>query len=949
MKHAVRTLLAVVLAGLTQPALAGNTGKISGKVTDVNTKEPLIGVNVLLVGTRQGSSTDVQGDYFIANVQPGFYTIKASQVGYKDVVVKDVRVRIDATVELNISMEQTVLQVGQEVVITAQRPVIQKDNTATRVFLESTEITSRPAVNVLEVASTLPSVNIDNGVVSVRGGLLNEVAFIVDGARARNPLNQEAFTNVNLSSIQEMEVITGSYNAEFGEARSGVFNVITKEGGERYSFYGDFRYTPAGVKHWGPSLYDPNTPIYWENTHARHLQWWIDHPDQWIDPNGVLGNDPRSSWTPEQAYQNYLETHKPLTNYDRIPGYQVELSLGGPLPYLDGATFFLSGKYSVQPPLMGNAFAKRGKYLDGSAKLSYQLDQSTKVLFSGFFGNTDDSWGYGDVPNYSWAADYGVSGRYAYYDYTGLPKAETDGETIKLSRVVDNATMYEVKLSRVFAARSTDVLPGDPVGWDATSPSFDYLRATIPVYDASGNIISYKDAPGGYQNIVGYHTLGYFYRYNDKNTDLSLTGYYQSQVSKNWQVKAGAEFTYYNLNHFNQAKPPDRVDQHIYNPYQGAIYEQNKLEFSGFIMNVGLRFDIYNPNDYIYEDLFNPIEGVKEKTKPFTQLSPRLGISHPIDENTVLHFSYGHFFERASFGDYGEGQNVGEALGSLTTMIVDNSSPAIPWVLGNRAAKPEHTVAYEIGVERNFFDELLLTVTGYYKDIRNTIRTVTIISPYGVYKTNGNADYGDVRGVEISLRKQASRFTWGSIWGYANFTTQIGISGSSGAPSSISPTRTLYPASGDVVLHSPARLKAGLYYETPSETGFLGGILDRISLTMDYQLILPNKDDLSNIITYNGATYHAPAFQNLNAKIRKDFSVGDQFRFGVYAEFRNLTNFKMLNLSLFQTATEADVAKMIDSDFKFTPSVDQNGVPYLDMAKYQNLPRSVIFGLTMEL
>jgi outer membrane receptor protein involved in Fe transport len=240
-------------------------------------------------------------------------------------------------------------------------------------------------------------------------------------------------------------------------------------------------------------------------------------------------------------------------------------------------------------------------------------------------------------------------------------------------------------------------------------------------------------------------------------------------------------------------------------------------------------------------------------------------------------------------------------------------------------------------------------VTGYYKDIRNTIRTVTIISPYGVYKTNGNADYGDVRGVEISLRKQASRFTWGSIWGYANFTTQIGISGSSGAPSSISPTRTLYPASGDVVLHSPARLKAGLYYETPSETGFLGGILDRISLTMDYQLILPNKDDLSNIITYNGATYHAPAFQNLNAKIRKDFSVGDQFRFGVYAEFRNLTNFKMLNLSLFQTATEADVAKMIDSDFKFTPSVDQNGVPYLDMAKYQNLPRSVIFGLTMEL
>jgi hypothetical protein len=950
MRNAVRVLLVFSLAGMAQIASAGSTGKISGKVTDTKTKEPLVGVNVLLVGTRQGAATDVQGDFFIANIPPGTYAVKASQVGYKDVLVNDVLVRIDATTELNISMNQTVLQVGQEVVVTAQRPVIQTDNTATRVFLEPAEIINRPAVTVQEIVSTLPSVNIDNGVMSVRGGLLNEVAFLVDGARARNPLNQEAFTNINLSSIQEMEVITGSYNAEYGEARSGVFNVITKEGGEHYSFYSDLRYTPAGVKHWGPSLYDPNTPLYWENTHARHLQWWIDHPDQWVDPNGISGNDPRSIWTPEQAYQNYLETHRPLTNYDRIPGYQAELSLGGPLPLLDRATFFISGKYSVQPPLMGNAFATRGRYFDGSAKVSYQLDPKTKVLLSGFVGNTNDSWGYGDVPNFSWAADYGISGRYAYYDYSGLPKSETDGETFKLTRVVDNATMYEFKLSRVFAARSTDVLPGDPIGWDATSPTFDNLRATVPVYDSSGNIISYKDAPGGYQNIIGYHTLGYYYRYNDKNTDWTLTGYYQSQVNKYWQLKSGAEFTYYNLNHFNQAKPPDRVDQNVYNPYQGAVYEENKLEFSGFIMNLGLRFDIYNPNDYIFEDLFNPIEGPREKTTPFTQLSPRLGISHPIDENTVLHFSYGHFFERASFGDYGEGQNVGEALGSLTTMIVDNSNPTIPWVLGNRSVKPVHTVAYEVGIERNFFDEFLLTVTGYYKDIRNTIRTVTIISPYGVYKTNGNADYGDVRGLEISVRKQASKYSWGSFWGYANFSTQIGITGSSGAPSSISQTRILYPASGDIILHSPARLKAGLFYETPSETGFLGGILDRISLTMDYQLVLPNKDDLSNVINYNGVSYQAPAFQNLNAKVRKDFSFfDDKLRVGVYAEIRNVTNFKALNLSLFQTASEDDVARMVESGFSYTPSMDQNGVPYLDLAKYQNLPRSVIFGLNIEM
>ncbi len=948
------SVLALLLASAlgVQAARGGSTGKIAGHVTDAKTQEALIGVNVTLVGTSRGAATDVQGDFFIANVEAGVYTLKASQVGYKDVILNMVRVRADATTPVKFELEQTVLEVGQEVVVTAQRPVIQKDNTATRVYLEPTDISSRPATTVTDVVTTLPSVNIDQGVMSVRGGLMDEVAFIVDGARARNPMNQEAFTNVNLSSVQEMEVITGSYNAEYGEARSGIFNIITKEGGERYTGYAEFRVTPPGVRHWGVSLYDQSSALYWENSHARHLQWWIDHPEQWVDPNGLAGNDPRVSWTPEQAYNNYIATHQPLTDYTNVPGLQGELSIGGPVPFVSGMTFFLSGKYSVQPPLMGNAYAKKGKYFDGSGKITYALDQGTKLQLSGFVGNANDSWGYGDVPNTGWATDFGIAGRYAYYDYNGLPKSETDGETLKLTRVVNDATMWEAKISRVFAARSTDVLPGDPIGWDATGPTYDYLRAVEPAYDSTGKLIGMIPVPGGYQNLVGYHTLGYYYRYNDKNTDWTATGFYQSQANKYLQWKAGAEFTYYNLNHFNEAKGPDRVDQNIYNPWQGAVYEQNKLEFSGFIMNIGLRFDIYNPNNYIYEDVYNPLEGPTEKTKPFTQLSPRLGISHPIDENTILHFSYGHFFERGTFGDYGEGQNQGEGYGSLTTFVVKESDPAFPWVLGNRGQKPVQTIAYELGIERNFFDEVLLTVTGYYKDIRNTVRVVTVISPYGTYRTNGNADYGDVRGVEISLRKQASHYAWGSLWGYANYTTQQSISGSSGAPSVIKQSGNLYPSSGDVVLHTPSRFKGGVYYETPEDMQFLGGILSRLSLSLDYQLTLPNVEDLGDIFVYNGISYPRPPEQNLNARIRKDFAIGGgarSFRFGLYAEVRNVLNFQSLNLDLFKTATDADQARMVNSDFDYIPSVDANGTPYLDLARFRNLPRSVVFGVTMEL
>jgi hypothetical protein len=250
MRLARNTLTVLALTLVIQLAWGGNTGKIAGKATDIKTREPLVGVNILVEGTKLGATTDVQGDYYILNVLPGTYTVRASQLGYKQAEATDVRVRVDATTEVTFRLDQTVLEIGQEVVITAQRPLIEKDNTSTRTFIESSEILNRPATVVAEVVSALPSINVENGVLKVRGGTLNEVSFLIDGTRAWNPMNQDPYTNINLSSIQEMEVITGSYNAEYGEARSGIFNIITKEGSQRYTFAADVRYQAPGVKHW---------------------------------------------------------------------------------------------------------------------------------------------------------------------------------------------------------------------------------------------------------------------------------------------------------------------------------------------------------------------------------------------------------------------------------------------------------------------------------------------------------------------------------------------------------------------------------------------------------------------------------------------------------------------------------------------------------------------------
>jgi outer membrane receptor protein involved in Fe transport len=425
-----------------------------------------------------------------------------------------------------------------------------------------------------------------------------------------------------------------------------------------------------------------------------------------------------------------------------------------------------------------------------------------------------------------------------------------------------------------------------------------------------------------------------------------VEGYISRQFNKYINAKGGIDFVYSVLDHYNNSKLPDRTDDRIYRPYQGSLYAQSKVEIGGLIMNAGLRFDLYNPNDTVYVDLFDPLVGEKRETRIYTQLSPRLGISHPIDERTVLHFSYGHFFQRPNYNDYGEGNSF--VSGSLNTFIVDGT--LVPWNLGNRSLAPRKTISYEVGVERNFWDFFVLDATGYYKDIRNTIRTITIESPNGIYRTNGNGNYADQRGVELSLRKVPSSYGWGSIWGYANFATRLGILGRSGDPVVISPGGVRYATSGDFIVHNNPRFKAGLYYETPASWGgTLGAILRELSVSIDYQASFPNDNLRQDIFVFEGAKYTRPVDQNMDLRARKEVRLPGNVRLSPYLEVRNVFNHQWLFLSAFERAALDEQRRFIDSGFDYLPDVDASGRPNLDIAKFRNLPRQFIFGVTVEL
>ena len=128
----VLLISSLIISFVILPVLlfAGTTGKIAGNVKDIETGEPLPGCNVQIVNTNMGAATDGNGEYFIINVPPGQYTVRTSMIGYKTVNTTNVQVMVDLTTRLNFSMEQTVLDIGEEITVVAERPLVQKDITS---------------------------------------------------------------------------------------------------------------------------------------------------------------------------------------------------------------------------------------------------------------------------------------------------------------------------------------------------------------------------------------------------------------------------------------------------------------------------------------------------------------------------------------------------------------------------------------------------------------------------------------------------------------------------------------------------------------------------------------------------------------------------------------------------------------------------------------------------
>ena len=799
------------LLALLVPATAAwaQTGKIAGTVTEAATGEPLPGVNVIIDGTQQGAVTDADGFYNIIGVRPGTYDVRASFIGFTPEVVQGVGVNLDLTTTVDFDLSEEAFGMD-EVTVVAERAVVQRDVSANVANFSAEEVENMPVSGVDEVIDL--QAGIEPGL-RIRGGGLNEVAFMVDGMSTAVGRDQQPFTNISFTSVSEVQVQTGGFNAEYGNARSGIINVVTKDPPrDRYTADVLFRYAPPQQKYFGDVA--PDDPM------GQYLRPFLDTGDSLAyKGTSVLDEWERQNFNEFKGWEEQVEknqdnddpTDDHLTADDLIdiyewrtrrdptvntPDLDIDATVGGPLPgiskYLGDLRFL--GSYRQQQrayvvPLEREAYTA----YTGQLKLVSNITPAVRAVVSGTIAqelgmNASNNGGAtmynGEMPKYPWdnrnylfAPDAGAGDVFGIGN-RALMDINRSTFGIEVTHTLSQNTFYEVKAQRQY----TDYFsrPGFRLDQDVDGDGVQEKDEAVEFFGPN-NEYGVNAAPLGFdgepgqQDAIGGRWSHVRTLSRDTSDVTTWTGSFAvtSQVNRYAQVKAGVEYIYnsYDTNH----GVVDSFHVHHANPWnswqrqptQGAAFGQTKLEFQGMVANLGLRLDYFHaagdwydfqgPYDpafaaYGIEALEEQIQGYEPTERIFT-LSPRLGVSFPITDNSKLYFNYGHFRQ----------------------MLDPRDLYAVVTTFGGQIAEvgnPNHplpkTVSYEVGYEHNLFDQFHVRLGGYYKDISQQDRSVRYTNLDGQvdYRIELPLNYEDVRGAELTLSKIRGKY----VRGFVNFT-----------------------------------------------------------------------------------------------------------------------------------------------------------------------------------
>ena len=723
-------LLLAVTAALSGAAAAQSTGRVAGTVTDAE-GNPIPTATVVVEGTTRGVATDLDGRYSLL-LRPGTYTLVFRFVGFATARAESVPVRIDQTTTFDVTLREEAIA-GEEVVVTAERPLVEADRTTTTSVVDAEQLEALPAVNLQEV------INLQAGVVDghFRGGRTQEVAYLVNGVPINNAFSGQAAFTVEQNQVENLEVISGVFNAEYGQAQSGVVNIVTKDVPRTWT---------ASYLGYAGSIASARDLEFTERTATAGDGLTID------------------AFQPTQV--SYSEAAGLVNIVDQ------QLSFGGPV---------LPGRLGVR--VSGRYVDDRGA--DIARRLFVPSDSSRSVnergdTFFGIAGGEPESWridsnGDGAFVPLGGGERMSLNAN-AVYNATDALKLDYN-VFLQGGTFTPYSQVFKYNPDGLSAARSFTQTHIAAVRWlfganTFANLSYSYLRDRTEsyLYDDPLDpryVAANLGQSGLYAFALGGNNLG---RTDRTTATHTLVGSVESRLNDVHQVKAGFQARFHALDNQEQetlVEPapggqtvrinPSRFSNDVLdaNPFEVGAYVQDRISLDALVINAGVRADYFDPNypipvewplaDSLYfRNPEMPQDSVFNRTDapPSFQVSPRLGIAFPISPTGVLRFSAGLFFQTPRFA------------------LLYTNPEYEPGLFGNAALDPERTLTFEMGVQQGLTETLGVELTAFSKDVRNLTGTQVELDPRGDFVSRWvNVDIGTVRGVTLSMFQRAGRGT----------------------------------------------------------------------------------------------------------------------------------------------------------------------------------------------
>lgn len=741
---------------------AAQTGKISGKVFDDETGDPIWAANVRVEGTSRGASTGQGGEFVILDVPVGKVTLVVTHVSYQKMTVRDVLVKSGETAFREVRLSTTAKTVD-EVVVVAVRPLVDPGQATGKETLTMEDIENLPVRSIEGIIGMQAGVVATGGGLSIRGSRTDETGYVVDGYNASNPLFGGRTVSVINNAIAEINMQAGGYSAEHGGANAGLIGTTTRTGGPRLRFEAE-TYTD----HWAePGNKTLGTYSTGSSVHVLTAGGPIVGPLRFF----IAGQNAFSR-TPASGFQlPYNLTDK----YDALLRNTPAHALLSPEE---------QAKTGIFDPQLGSSAKKIDYRFPGGMLLNAASESWT------FNGNITADLGNVNlraIGSYAFSSGRGGAGLTTRENErrASLSESEDYSATMKLTHFLSTNTFYE--LSAVYLGNFAVTMDNDhrhnifSYGDSIANAQYGYQFRADGLPQLASTLFGANFTPFG-SPMAGYGKT----RFTSMQAKLNLL----HQIGNTHEIKTGGEVITYSIRSFGidafglknfMRENPDATALEIAGsagtnyygydmygrevdsgpdgpkrPVFGSFYALDKIELADLVLNVGVRYDYINTASKEFVDPHNikfTSEGLVDQSDANMKsvaashtLSPRLGFSFPVTERTVFYAQYGVFVQQSRLRDIYLGNAV------ISSNLKGGYAVSAPVGFGLR---PERTTQYDFGFRQQLGENLAFDIGAYYRDIRDLIQQRQITAAPGAehpaYYAWVNGDFATTSGVSLRI------------------------------------------------------------------------------------------------------------------------------------------------------------------------------------------------------